>query len=506
MGKEALFGAFEDRERSRFGAAVERTAAIGINDPGCLKRVGQVGMDNCPGLCIGIVNRDLILAQTMLEDFIFDPGERQGPGGIEPKRLQIARDQFHCGDAAAANIGHKRLAVGKSCLRSPKPKPGRIGEVVDVRSPGRRSIEHAGARQQVLEADPGDALLRSLDLAACAFAACRISHCVGFVEHDHPIEVVASPSKDLPEPGCIAAPRTQGRIGHKQDAFAHGDLMAELPLPERLNVDRKTAECRPVAPRVLKQGLVLRNPDMAALAPDPAIEDHTRSLAAFASTRAVAEEIAHPVSRAMFIRNKYATLVFGRAATGKIAGMGANGIDQGLGLRGREHALGNEACRQLRHFAGDRRSDRSHRDRFHERGRMLRGSRNQNTARTVGQIVAQLLGNRCRRFERGVAASYWFHRYRKALGRNRQAWTRASNEPERWKLCWCGVEEADQRTGAQRQRIDQCSEFGKVIAARQHGLGAGCSLVQHDQPRCDRGAAPDKAALDCHIEPQRNRP
>ena len=46
MGKEALLGPFENRERSRLGAAVERVAAVLIDDAGFLERLAQIGMDN----------------------------------------------------------------------------------------------------------------------------------------------------------------------------------------------------------------------------------------------------------------------------------------------------------------------------------------------------------------------------------------------------------------------------------------------------------------------------
>ena len=62
-------------------------AAVLVNDPGCLKCVTQVGVDDRPGLRIGVIDRDLICGQTVLKDFVFDPGERQRPRGVEPKRL-----------------------------------------------------------------------------------------------------------------------------------------------------------------------------------------------------------------------------------------------------------------------------------------------------------------------------------------------------------------------------------------------------------------------------------
>ena len=60
LGKESLLGAFEHRQRRYLGAAVERVAAVAIHNPCRLERFLQVGMDDCPGLSIGIVDRDLL--------------------------------------------------------------------------------------------------------------------------------------------------------------------------------------------------------------------------------------------------------------------------------------------------------------------------------------------------------------------------------------------------------------------------------------------------------------
>ena len=359
-------------------------------------------MDDCPSTGIGVINRDLIVTQAMLEDFVFDPGKRQCSGCIEPECLQIARDQFHRSDTAVPDVRNECLAVGKGRLRSPQPEPRRIGEIVDVRSAGSRSVKHTGAREQVLQAHPGDPLLRSLDLAARPLAACGVGHGVGFVEDDHAAKVFAGPGQELVEPGGIAPPRTQGWIGHEQDAFAHRDGTSKLPLPERLDVDRQTAQRCPVAPCVLEQGFILRNPDMAVLAPHPAVEDHAGDLATLARTGPVAEKIALAVCRAVFVRRQRATPVLGHEAPWHIAGMRAGRIDQRLHLGCRQDTLGNEACRQLRDLSWDRRGDRAHRNRFHQRRWMGECAFDCDATGPIGQVVAQLLGNRRRCFKGSV--------------------------------------------------------------------------------------------------------
>ena len=46
LGKEALLGSLENRQRGRLGTAVERVAAVLIDDAGFLERLAQIGMDN----------------------------------------------------------------------------------------------------------------------------------------------------------------------------------------------------------------------------------------------------------------------------------------------------------------------------------------------------------------------------------------------------------------------------------------------------------------------------
>lgn len=53
--------------------------------------------------------------------------------------------------------------------------------------------------------------------------------------------------------------------------LAHPDRNPQLPLTEWLDVDRQTAKCTPVAACVFEQRLVLGDPDVATLAPAPAI-------------------------------------------------------------------------------------------------------------------------------------------------------------------------------------------------------------------------------------------
>lgn len=59
---------------------------------------------------------------------------------------------------AIADFADELLTARKSRARPPQAKPHRIGEVVDIGSPGGRGIEHTGAREGVLQQHPGNAL------------------------------------------------------------------------------------------------------------------------------------------------------------------------------------------------------------------------------------------------------------------------------------------------------------------------------------------------------------
>ena len=113
--------------------------------------------------------------------------------------------QLHRGDTAIADFADELLTARKSRARPPQAKPDRIGEVVDVRSAGRRGIKHAGARQRVLEEDSGDALERALLLPQGPFPALNAAHFVGLVEDDHAFELLAGPADDLVEPRVLDA-------------------------------------------------------------------------------------------------------------------------------------------------------------------------------------------------------------------------------------------------------------------------------------------------------------
>lgn len=80
-----------------------------------------------------------------------------------------------------------------------------VGEIIDVRGSGGRGVKDAGARQEILQANTCNPLLRTLDLAARAFAARSVGHGVRLVKDDHTVEVIARPVENLLKPGRVAS-------------------------------------------------------------------------------------------------------------------------------------------------------------------------------------------------------------------------------------------------------------------------------------------------------------
>src|SRR3546814_14182151 len=70
LREEALLRSLENRQRCRLGTGVERRPGLGVDDPRGFQRFAQVGVDDRPGVSIGIIDRDLILGQAMLKDII----------------------------------------------------------------------------------------------------------------------------------------------------------------------------------------------------------------------------------------------------------------------------------------------------------------------------------------------------------------------------------------------------------------------------------------------------
>ena len=159
MIEEALLVRFEGRAGGGLGVAVVG-AAVGAGDVGGLERRLQVLVNDLERVGIGIVDRDLLRRQRVLDDLVLDALERQRARGIEAERLQIARQHLHRGDAAAFHRGDE-LGAGRErkITGAPEAEPGGIGEVLHRRRAGRRDVEDARIGQCVLQAQTRLALL-----------------------------------------------------------------------------------------------------------------------------------------------------------------------------------------------------------------------------------------------------------------------------------------------------------------------------------------------------------
>lgn len=123
---------------------------------------------------------------------------------------------------------------------------------------------------------------------------------MGFVKGDHAVEILARPGKDLVEPRILSASRAQRWIGDEENAFGHRHGVAEFPARERLEIERQPAKRFPVAARIFEQRLVLRDPDMATLAGEPAVHDDRCDLPSLARSGPVTEEKALAVFMTVF--------------------------------------------------------------------------------------------------------------------------------------------------------------------------------------------------------------
>ena len=228
-------------------------------------------MDDRPGIGIGVEVVYLARGERVFEDVIFDASVGQGPGRVDAHRLQFAGDQFHGRNAALADAGDKGTAVGKGRPFAPQSESHGIGQIVDVGSASGRGVNHACARQTVLQFDAHNALLRTLGGAEPAFTAGNAAHGMGLVEQDQAVEFRRQPFEQLLEAGLLAGAATQRRIGGEKDAVGLTDLCLGLDFREGLNVEHHTAQRLPVTAGILDQRIAFADPKMAAAAAQPLI-------------------------------------------------------------------------------------------------------------------------------------------------------------------------------------------------------------------------------------------
>ena len=312
-------------------------------------------VDDLEGVGIGVVDADLLRRERMLDDLVFDAVEGQRAGGVEAQRLQIAREHLHRRHAAAF---HRRDEIGAGRERkiagAPEAEPRGIGEVLRRRGAGGRDIEDARVGQRVLQAQPRQALLRGLLLAALALVAGGVGHGVGLVEDDDAVEVAAQPVDDLLHAGRLLAARlrAQGGVGGEEDALVERDRRALAEARQRHDVGAVAADRGPVALGVLDQLVGFGEPDRAAAA----LGQLSRMMPAI--WRPLPPPVPSPRNqprrkRTAFVgivgrgRDEIVGLVDGVGA-GEMAGMRFAGIDDAFELRVRQDAGGEKARRQMR--------------------------------------------------------------------------------------------------------------------------------------------------------------
>ena len=192
-----------------------------------------------------------------------------------------------------------------------------------------------------------------------------------------------TPSKSEPSHSTICWTREtfslarvgpQRGVGGEQDALLQPDRRALAEARQRRDQQPLHAERRPVALRILDQLVGLRDPDRAAAALQPVVEQDAGDLAALAGAGAVAQKPAAAEAHGVLGvigrgRDDIEGLV-DRPGSGEMAAMGLAGIDDAFELGVGQEAIGDDVGRQVRPIGRLRRRDRGHRGRLHELGRM----------------------------------------------------------------------------------------------------------------------------------------
>ena len=154
-----------------------------------LKRGLDVAEDDLPCLGAAVVGPGLVVFEVVDERPVVDAVVGNGPGEVEPHRLQVFRHELHRRDAACRHLLDERLDARERGAPAPEPEARGVGEVRDLRRAGRARVDDAGVREPVLEIDPDERPLRRFLNAPAALAVEGGGHVVALVEDDHALEV-----------------------------------------------------------------------------------------------------------------------------------------------------------------------------------------------------------------------------------------------------------------------------------------------------------------------------
>ena len=186
---------------------------------------------------------------------------------------------------------------------------------------------------------------------------------------------------------------------------------------ERRHEQPLHAERRPVALGVLDQRVGFRDPDGAAAALEPIVEQDAGDLPALAGAGAVAEKPAAAeadgVRRVVGCGRDDVEGRIDRPGAGEMAGMRLAGIDHALTLGVGEEPLRDDARRKMRAVGRFGRRDRGHGRRLHETGRMRARARYPDRLQRIGFI--ERVGDAARRLN--ALADRRSHRRNRLHGR-----------------------------------------------------------------------------------------
>ncbi len=247
---------------------------------------------------------------------------------------------------------------------------------------------------------------------------------------------------------------------------------------------------------------------MPALACEPSVHDDRGDLPSFARSGSVPEEEALAVGVSVLGEFQRGAFLAHLELTRKIARKCLGSVDQCLALRFGQKALGLPASGKARCDVRLGRRDRTHGNRFHERGGMDRSIFEGDAAGPVRQVDACLFGHR-----RGVGED----RIGKVDRIRRGCWCRGErrHRPNRRALGrslaneahWLAERQAMDVGGglyAWRKRSDKLverDEVGSISGDRRRGRGR--RLVEHNQANGDPRPCPAKHLLQPNIEEQR---
>ena len=346
------------------GRGARPAALVGLGDfQGAL----DVAEDDLPRLGAAVVGLGLVRLQVVDERPVVDAVVGDGPGEVEPHRLEVLRDQLHRRDAARADLLDERLDGGERGPPAPEPEAGGVGEVGDLGGARRAGVDNARARKPVLQLDHRERPLGRFADASGARGVEGGTGVVRFIIDDHPLEVglftaPRQPGDDLFQPidaRLHAVPLS--RLAFERVVAREADALGALDRPlagaEVEHEVGRAAQGGPVADGVAHEAPVLGHPEGSAAALEHVVEDDRRRLPPLPHSGPVAEE--EPLARPGLLACARQLLVVRRARPD-------DGLDLGVGEMPSDH----EVLRKHRTVVTRRRRGRRHRGRLDEARRV----------------------------------------------------------------------------------------------------------------------------------------